>query len=132
MPCTGHDIRSGARIEHTVQIGKDSCTAARCAQENSGGANHSLVDERDTFDRPSVPTSETSMPPALDPSCVFDVVLGCEVLYETPHAQWVAAAIKLRLKQQGHAWIAGAVRDSKVRPHQCFPQSLAVYEAPVQ
>ena len=75
-------------------------------------------DDRDTFDRPSSPSGD--MPPAVDPNSTFEVVLGCEVLYEAPHAHWVAATIKLRLQQGGHAWIAGAVRDNKVCNFCCW------------
>jgi hypothetical protein len=76
------------------------------------GSVSARMNERDTFDRPSAPSD--SMPPALADGSTFDVVLGCEVLYETPHAKWVAATVKQRMMHAGHAWIAGAVRDIKV------------------
>lgn len=100
-------------IRVIVQI--DSGRSAAGAALTSGHVPSKEGGDRDTFDRPSAHSDD--MPPAVDPSSVFEVLLGCEVLYETPHAHWVAAAIKLRLQRGGHAWIAGAVRDAKVRPH---------------
>lgn len=99
---------------YDMQIdGISPASAAASLTQGSAGVSKSRKEgDRDTFDLPSAPSD--AMPPAVDPSSTFHVVLGCEVLYETPHAQWVAAAIKLRMKHGGRAWIAGAVRDSKV------------------
>lgn len=64
------------------------------------------------FDQPEL-TSD--VPPELPESTVFPVVLGCEVLYEMPHAWLVAAVLKRRLASGGLAIIVGAVRETQVR-----------------
>jgi hypothetical protein len=68
---------------------------------------------RKTFDIPSRPC-EGPMPSRVPVEETFDFIIGCEILYEMPHAVWVPAAIKTRLDAIGQAIVIGAVRDSKV------------------
>jgi hypothetical protein len=63
------------------------------------------------FDQPA---ECSDVPPELPEDVLFPIVLGCEVLYELPHAWLVAAALKRRLAPTGQALVIGAVRDQKV------------------
>jgi len=67
----------------------------------------------DTFDAPSVSAADPA--PRLPPDATFAVVLGCEVMYELAHAEWVSAVLQARLQRGGKAIIAGAIRDRTVR-----------------
>lgn len=41
----------------------------------------------------------------------FDVVIGCEVLYETEHSKIIPDIISKFLNKNGSCYIAGAVRE---------------------
>eukprot|EP01023_Acetabularia_acetabulum_P007113 TRINITY_DN13025_c0_g1_i1.p1 TRINITY_DN13025_c0_g1~~TRINITY_DN13025_c0_g1_i1.p1 ORF type:complete len:240 (-),score=52.02 TRINITY_DN13025_c0_g1_i1:77-796(-) len=55
--------------------------------------------------------------PGLNQDDKFDVVIGAEVMYEQEHADFVAAAIKHKLEQNGICIICCAVRDLGVFTH---------------
>lgn len=65
-----------------------------------------------TFDEPG---ESADLPPELPQGDVFPFVVGCEVLYEMPHARWLAAALRRRLAPGGQAVVVGAVRDVQAR-----------------
>jgi hypothetical protein len=64
-----------------------------------------------TFDEPS-PAAD--LPPQVPAGEQFPVIVGCEVVYEMPHAKWLPAALNRRLECGGKALVIGAVRDSQV------------------
>eukprot|EP00892_Ulva_mutabilis_P000111 jgi/Ulvmu1/100/UM001_0103.1 len=86
------------------------------------GATSEPDSPRDTFD---VPGDAAGLPPPVPRDETFAVVVGCEVLYELPHAAWIAATIARRLRRCGTAWIAGAVRDLAV--YDSFDEHLRLY-----
>ena len=71
----------------------------------------SAAPRESTFDEPG---HCADLPPELPPLEAFPVIVGCEVLYELPHARWVAATIRRRLAPGGQAIVVGAVRDVQV------------------
>ena len=112
------------RLPEHVRNSAAASSAARAAiDETTSALDHLTVDQRSlshddeqvrdsTFDEPS---SHADLPPGLPPDETFEVVLGCEVLYELPHAKWLAATLQRRLARGGRAEIIGAVRDIAVR-----------------
>ena len=109
--------------EHVRNFAAASSAAQATFDETTSALDHLTVDQcslshndeqvRDsTFDEPS---AHADLPPGLPPDETFDVVLGCEVLYELPHAKWLAATLRRRLVRGGRAEIIGAVRDIAVR-----------------
>jgi hypothetical protein len=92
---------------------RDPSTAQPTTEASTSGAETrpQAASEHQTFD---VPTQLPDMPPCLPPDLRFEVVLGCEVMYELLHARWVAAALAARLALGGKALVCGAVRDRNV------------------
>ena len=105
------DAVTATRAGGTQQASSSDGTAwadASATGQNQQG--HTL--RTDTFD---VPTASDDLPPTVPAEEQYPVVLGCEVLYELLHAQWLPAALCRRLEPGGCALVIGAVRDAQVR-----------------
>jgi len=89
---------------------------AVCGTTGSFADPNGLMDTDDAIDghRHTADCNADDRAPTVPMHQKFSVILGNEVMYETLHAQLVAAAIKHRLHQGGRALLCCAVRDQKV------------------
>ena len=56
-------------------------------------------------------TQDEGLPTRLEPGETFEVVLGCDLLYEPPHAPMLAHAVAARLASHGLAMLLLPIRD---------------------
>lgn len=64
-------------------------------------------------------TKKKDVPFDVEEGETFDIVLGCEVLYEMEHSEQIAKLLKSKICNNGLSWIAGAVRE-QVRYRETF------------
>ena len=75
--------------------------------------------EQSCWVRDKLSGQEAGIPPRLATEEKFEVVLGCDLLYEPPHAPMLATAVAARLQPHGLAMLLLPIRDHslmQVRP----------------